>query len=80
MWKYYFQNTKGLIFVVDSSDQDRLELARETLHGIISYEDMRGFIKNNQDVPILIFANKQDMSNLSVQDMEIKLNLNELRG
>ncbi len=42
MWKYYFQNTKGLIFVVDSSDEERLELAKETLYGILSDEDMRG--------------------------------------
>jgi signal recognition particle receptor subunit beta len=35
MWRYYFQNTKALIFVVDSSDTQRMELARETLHGIL---------------------------------------------
>ena len=31
MWKYYFQNTKALIYVIDSADPERFELARETL-------------------------------------------------
>ena len=27
LWKHYYQNTDGLIFVVDSNDQDRIEIA-----------------------------------------------------
>ena len=55
MWKYYYQNTKALIFVVDSSDEERLEISKETLHGILSDEDMRGyFILNSFKTKILL--------------------------
>lgn len=42
MWKYYYQNTKALIYVIDSADSARMELAKETLHSILQDEDMRG--------------------------------------
>ena len=55
MWKYYYQNTKALIFVVDSSDEERFEISKETLHGILSDEDMRGyFILNSFKTKILL--------------------------
>ncbi|XP_062587610.1 uncharacterized protein LOC134249256, partial [Saccostrea cucullata] len=28
LWKYYFQNTEGLVYVVDSSDRERMAEAR----------------------------------------------------
>ena len=28
LWRHYYQNTQGLIFVVDSSDRDRVDEAR----------------------------------------------------
>uniref|UniRef100_A0A7N2MUQ9 Uncharacterized protein n=1 Tax=Quercus lobata TaxID=97700 RepID=A0A7N2MUQ9_QUELO len=31
-WRHYFQNTQGLIFVVDSNDRDRVVEARDELH------------------------------------------------
>merc|ERR1712196_150354 len=30
LWRYYYQNTQGLIFVVDSNDRDRIEDARRS--------------------------------------------------
>ncbi len=42
------------MFVVDSNDQERIEEAREELHGILSWSDM-------SHVPIVIIANKQDL-------------------
>merc|ERR1711923_135162 len=30
-WRYYYQGTHGLIYVVDSNDRDRIEDAREEL-------------------------------------------------
>jgi len=54
-WNYYFNNTNGIIFVVDSADKDRFKEAAEELHAIMSQEDMR-------DVPLIVFANKQDQA------------------
>ena len=31
LWRHYFQNTQGLIFVVDSNDRERIDEAREEL-------------------------------------------------
>jgi hypothetical protein len=32
LWRHYYQNTQGIIFVVDSNDRERAEDAREELH------------------------------------------------
>jgi len=56
LWKHYYENTDGLIFLVDSVDSSRLEEARQELSKILSNDEMRS-------VPILIYANKQDMPN-----------------
>src|SRR5687768_9386752 len=31
LWRHYFQNTQGLIFVIDSNDRDRIGEARQEL-------------------------------------------------
>lgn len=36
LWRHYFQNTQGLIFVVDSNDRERIAEARSELHHILS--------------------------------------------
>jgi hypothetical protein len=36
LWRHYFQNTQGLIFVVDSNDRDRIVEARDELHRMLS--------------------------------------------
>jgi hypothetical protein len=56
LWRHYFNNTDGLIFVVDSLDRDRIDRAREEFTSIINDPFMR-------NSAILIFANKQDMKN-----------------
>ena len=44
----------GLIYVVDSTDTERLIEAKEELEGLLDLGDMRG-------IPVLVIANKQDM-------------------
>lgn len=36
LWRHYFLNTQGIIFVVDSIDRDRIAEARNELHRILS--------------------------------------------
>ena len=52
LWRHYFQNTQGLIFVVDSNDRERVGEARDELHRMLQEDELR-------DAVILIFANKQ---------------------
>ncbi|TRX93486.1 hypothetical protein FHL15_005761 [Xylaria flabelliformis] len=54
LWRHYFSGTQGLIFVIDSSDRQRIEEARQELHRIINDREMK-------DSLLLVFANKQDV-------------------
>ena len=56
MWRHYFQNTQGLIFVVDSNDRERVGEARDELHRMLQEDELR-------DAVLLIFANKQVINN-----------------
>lgn len=54
LWRHYFQNTQGIIFVVDSNDRDRVVEAREELQRMLNEDELR-------DALLLVFANKQDL-------------------
>lgn len=54
LWRHYFRNTDGLVYVVDASDRERLACAKEELHAILSDSEMRAAV-------VLVMANKQDM-------------------
>ncbi|KAG6601505.1 ADP-ribosylation factor, partial [Cucurbita argyrosperma subsp. sororia] len=41
LWRHYFQNTQGLIFVVDSNDRDRVVEARDELHRMLNEDELR---------------------------------------
>uniref|UniRef100_A0A8R7P684 ADP-ribosylation factor n=1 Tax=Triticum urartu TaxID=4572 RepID=A0A8R7P684_TRIUA len=56
LWRHYFQNTQGLIFVVDSNDRERVVEARDELHRMLNEDELR-------DAVLLVFANKQDLPN-----------------
>merc|ERR1719284_2318406 len=74
LWRYYYQNTQGLIFVVDSNDRDRIEDAREELFKMLQDDEMR-------DAVLLVFANKQDLPNsLSAAEVQQKLGLHNMRN
>jgi GTPase SAR1 family protein len=54
LWRHYFQNTQGIIFVVDSNDRDRVDEARDELQRMLNEDELR-------DAQLLVFANKQDL-------------------
>jgi ADP-ribosylation factor protein 1 len=54
LWRHYFQNTQGIIFVVDSNDRERVVEAREELQRMLNEDELR-------DALLLVFANKQDL-------------------
>nr|XP_046245228.1 ADP-ribosylation factor 1-like [Scatophagus argus] len=68
-WKHHYADTAGLVFVVDSWDQKRLDEARKELHRVLRYESLRG-------VPLVVLANKQDLQEaLSPETLCLKLDL-----
>jgi ADP-ribosylation factor protein 1 len=73
LWRHYFQNTQGLIFVVDSNDRDRVGEARDELHRMLNEDELR-------DAVLLVFANKQDLPNaMNAAEITDKLGLHALR-
>lgn len=74
LWRHYYQNTKGLIFVVDSSDPERIETAAEELKMMLEEDEMR-------DAVLLVLANKQDLPKaMTVSELTDRLGLHTLRG
>merc|ERR1712124_245305 len=74
LWRYYYANTQGLIFVVDSNDRDRIEDARDELHQMLGEDEMR-------DAVVLVFANKQDLPNsMTPSEVSEKLCLHNMRN
>merc|ERR1712113_635900 len=72
LWRYYYNNTQGLIFVVDSNDRDRIEDAREELTMMMNEDELR-------DAALLVFANKQDLPNsMTAAEVTEKLGLHNL--
>jgi len=41
LWRHYYQNTQGVIFVVDSNDRDRVGEARDELHRMLNEDELR---------------------------------------
>ncbi|MBN3288336.1 ARF1 factor, partial [Polyodon spathula] len=73
LWKHYYTNTEGLLFVVDSFDHERFDEAREELEGILSHDEM-------SKVPFVVLANKQDLPGAcSASDLVEALGLNKQR-
>ncbi|RCN50680.1 ADP-ribosylation factor family protein [Ancylostoma caninum] len=58
LWKHYFHNTEAVIFVVDSTDRERVDEARSTLSMILEEPNLR-----ERKFHLLVFANKQDLPN-----------------
>uniref|UniRef100_A0A3Q3GLF1 ADP-ribosylation factor 1-like n=1 Tax=Kryptolebias marmoratus TaxID=37003 RepID=A0A3Q3GLF1_KRYMA len=69
LWRHYYTNTQGLIFVVDSNDPERIKEAADELHMMLEEDELRG-------VSVLVFANKQDLPRaMSVSDISEALGL-----
>lgn len=52
-WRCYLNNTTAIIYVIDSCDTERIQLAKKELLLVLNEEEMK-------DVHLLVFANKQD--------------------
>uniref|UniRef100_A0A8D0B031 ADP-ribosylation factor-like protein 14 n=1 Tax=Salvator merianae TaxID=96440 RepID=A0A8D0B031_SALMN len=68
-WTDYLENTDCLVYVVDSTDESRLEESKKEL-GLI--------LKNDQtkNIPVVIVANKQDLRGaMSAEEITRRLNI-----
>ena len=74
LWKHYYQNTDGLIFVVDSNDRERIGDAAEELKKMLAEDELK-------DCVVLIMANKQDIDGaLSPAEVTKELGMSAIKG
>ena len=74
LWRHYFQNTEGLIFVVDSNDRERIAEARDELNRMLAEDELR-------EAVLLVFANKQDLPHaMNPAEITDKLGLHNMRN
>ena len=74
LWRHYFHNTQGLIFVIDCNDTSRIQIAAEELHKLLEEDELSQSI-------LLVYANKQDLPNaIRVNELAEKLHLNTMTG
>ncbi|KAG7051726.1 ADP-ribosylation factor-like protein 1 [Colletotrichum paranaense] len=72
-WRCYYANTAAVIFVVDSTDIERLQTAAEELGAMLNEEELK-------DASLLVFANKQDQPGAKgAGEISEALRLGELR-
>jgi len=70
LWRHYFQNTSGMIYVVDSNDRDRIEESSRELRYLLQEEEL-------QSVVLLVLANKQDLPNaMTSKELADNLHMN----
>ena len=74
LWKHYESNTDALIFVVDSNDRERIDLARAELHKLVFDDELRNAV-------VLVFANKQDLPHsMTAAEVTEKLGLHAMKN
>lgn len=73
LWRHYYQSTHAIVFVVDASDTERIEEAKEELARLLHEDQL-------QDAQVLVFANKQDLDNaIAPNELAQKLGLDDSR-
>ncbi|XP_069377550.1 ADP-ribosylation factor-like protein 13B isoform X5 [Paralichthys olivaceus] len=72
IWKNYYSESHGVVFVVDSSDVQRIQETRETMAEVLQHPRIAG-------KPVLVLANKQDRDGaLAEADIIENLSLEKL--
>lgn len=73
-WRNYFEQTDGLIWVVDSADVDRMDDCKRELSVLLVEERLAG-------ASLLVLANKQDLpSSAKCEEIEQLLGLPDLKS
>lgn len=72
-WSNYYSKVNAIIYVVDSADTDRIDEAGFELKSLLDQNEL-------SNVPILVFANKQDLIHAAEPDFIMeKLHLQNIR-
>jgi small GTP-binding protein len=73
LWRHYYHGTDAIIFVVDSNDRERVDVARDELARMLAEPELEA-------AHVLVLANKQDLPRaMSSAEVVQKMELNKLR-
>jgi len=73
LWRHYYDDTDGVIFVVDANDRKRIQESKKEFQGILQEEALR-------NAAVLVFSNKQDLPNaMSVAELANTFELSQMR-
>ncbi|KAH9494757.1 Arf GTPase arf1 [Bulinus truncatus] len=72
-WKNYFEDTDGILFVLDSQNEARLAEVKHTLFNILNNPLLSA-------VPVVILANKQDLTGaMDISELVDRLELTNIK-
>ena len=72
-WEKYCGSSDCIVFVIDATDKDNLDVAKTQLEQILSWESVEG-------IPLLVLANKNDLPDCYTENEMIDLlNLKSIR-
>lgn len=73
-WRCYYTCTQAIIYVIDSTDIQRLSATTKELNAILNEKEL-------SNIDLLVFANKQDAPNaLNIEEISETLNLVDMKG
>uniref|UniRef100_A0A6U4ZY87 Uncharacterized protein n=2 Tax=Hemiselmis TaxID=77924 RepID=A0A6U4ZY87_HEMAN len=73
-WRCYYPNTDAIIYVVDSTDTERVSICKDELLAMLDEEELKG-------AALCVFANKQDLPGaLTAQQVSEELGLASIRN
>ena len=74
LWRHYYTNVDGIIFIVDSNDRERIDLAATELFNVLQDEELKGS-------SVLVYANKQDLPNsMDTSEVVERIGMHNMRG
>ena len=73
LWKHHFTNSSGIIFVIDSTDREKIPLAAKEIRSLMEEPEL-------VNCPLLVLANKQDDQDaMSENEIISKLRLDDFK-
>eukprot|EP00301_Raphidiophrys_heterophryoidea_P000662 c10333_g1_i1.p1 GENE.c10333_g1_i1~~c10333_g1_i1.p1 ORF type:complete len:185 (+),score=42.16 c10333_g1_i1:31-585(+) len=74
LWRHFYKQKQGVIFVVDSSDRVRVKEAKDELHTLLREYDLR-------DALLLIMATKKDRAGaMTKEELFVQLNIESIKN
>ena len=74
MWERYTRGVQAIVYVLDSADLSKVEMAKTELYTLVGKEGTQG-------IPLLIVGNKNDVSGaMTLDDIKEKMDVASIAG